>query len=521
MVGVFARLKLRTLVNIAASSAHPSLAVLAVLVILAGGLSTAWLARFLVIRVGADGLLVGGIYSIVAVVWLMGPVVMASIDETLEPRLFEGFALTRVELASGLTVAGMISPGSAYTLLLVLGVASGQVSVVGAGSAAIGAVVAAIIVWLLCLLEARFLTTLVSDLLRWRRGREVVSLAAVILLMVPSLLPVALIGGSVRDLSRVADVVRWNPFGALGLVSERLSDGDWPLAGGVVIAGVGLAGLLIGGFGWALGRLAVRTGDAAPVRRAHSGRAGPGWAGFLSGPSGAVAFKELKYLRRDVRVKAQLLASVVIAGALVFRAITGGLGPWAPLTVSLVSFALVAPLMFNTFGLDGGSFWVYVASGVSGRKVLLGKVVAYLLGLTPLVLVVLAVLAWASQSASYIIAGLFGALGTMALFVGVGAVIAVYAAYQLPEQNLFATRSAGQFRVMLFGLGGFVVAGLAMVPMVLLLGVGYARAGAVGVTMASVVAAIYGGLMLLMGVWVGGMLYDERAVRLIDVLDGE
>jgi hypothetical protein len=112
-------------------------------------------------------------------------------------------------------------------------------------------------------------------------------------------------------------------------------------------------------------------------------------------------------------------------------------------------------------------------------------------------------------------------MATSALFVGVGAVVAIYAAYQLPEENLFATRTAGQFRVMLFGLGGFFVTGLVLLPMAVGLLVGWAIGGAGGVTLAALVAVIYGGGVLAVGLWAGGSLFDERAMRLIEILDAE
>jgi hypothetical protein len=90
----------------------------------------------------------------------------------------------------------------------------------------------------------------------------------------------------------------------------------------------------------------------------------------------------------------------------------------------------------------------------------------------------------------------------------------------LPEENLFATRTAGQFRVMLFGLGGFIVTGLAVLPLAVGLLAAWAVAGAGGVTIGAAVAVLYGGGVLAIGLWLGGSLFDERAVKLIEVLDG-
>jgi len=521
MVGVFARLKLRTLFNIARAGKWPVLALVAMVVIGASGIGAAWLARFVIGKVEGDPLVVGIVYSGVGLIWIVGPIVMASIDQTLEPRSFENYPLTRYQMAAGLTVAGMISPGSAFTLLLVGGVAAGQTDALGWGWPAVGAWAAAGLAWVLCLLEARFLTTLVSDMLRWRRGREIVSLVALMLLVLPSLVPVTFVDGANPDFGWAARAVRWNPFGVLGGVAANLMEGDWLSSIGLLGMGVTLAAGLVFGFGWALGRLSIQTGDITPGRRLNSSGLGFGSSQLMSGPVGAVTAKELKYLRRDLRVKGQLLASVLIIVGLSYSALTGRLGPWAPMTVPAVSFALIAPLMFNTFGLDGGSFWMYVLSGVRGRQVLAGKMVAYLFAATPVLLVVTGLLAWSGRSISYLGAGFLTAMATSALFVGVGAVVAIYAAYQLPEENLFATRTAGQFRVMLFGLGGFFVTGLVLLPMAVGLLVGWAIGGAGGVTLAALVAVIYGGGVLAVGLWAGGSLFDERAMRLIEILDAE
>ncbi len=521
MVGVFARLKLRTLYNVGRSGKWPVLAVLAVVAIASFSAGAAWLAKLVVSRVDGDPLVVGIVYSGLALMWIIGPIVMASIDQTLEPRAFESLPLNRLQMASGLAVAGMISPGSVFTLLVVAGVAAGQTTVYGLGVAAVGAWFAAGLVWALCLLEARFLTTLVSDMLRWRRGRELVSLVALMLLVVPGLVPVTFVDSANPDFGWMARLVRLNPFGALGAVAANLKSGSWLLATAVLAAALVLGVGFVAGFGWALGRLSMHTGDAAAAQKLNSTELGFGSNRFLKGPIGAVAAKELKYLRRDLRVKGQLFASVLIIVGLAYSAVTGQLGPWAPMTVSAISFALVAPLMFNTFGLDGGSFWVYVLSGASGQKVLAGKVAAYLMTAAPILLVVSVLLAWSGRSASYLLAGFVTGIATSALFIGVGAIVAIYAAYRLPEENLFATKTAGQFRVMLFGLGGFFATGLVLLPLAVGLFAGWAIGGATGVTVASALALVYGGGVLLFGLWAGGRLFDERAVKLIEILDGD
>ena len=521
MVGVFARLKLRTLYNMARTGRWPVLAVLATLLIVGFGLGASSLARLVVSRVDGDPLVVGIIYSGLALMWVVGPIVMASIDQTLEPRAFENLPLDRFQIATGLAVAGIISPGSVFTLMLVAGVASGQTSAPGSGAATIGAWVAAVLVWALCLLEARFLTTFVSDMMRWRRGREIVSLVALMMLVVPGLIPITFVDSTNPDFGWMARLVRFNPFGLLASVSGNLAAGKWLPAAGALLLGVALTVALITGFGWALGRLSIQTGDAAGGQKLNSSGLGFGSIGGLSGPVGAVAAKEFKYLRRDLRVKGQLFASVLIIVGLAYSAVTGQLGPWAPMTVSAISFALVAPLMFNTFGLDGGSFWIYVLTGAPGRKVLAGKMVAYLLAATPVLLIVTVLLAWAGRSVSYVLAGFLTALASSALFIGGGAVIAIYAAYRLPEENLFATKTAGQFRVMLFGLGGFIVTGLAVLPVGVGLFAAWAVAGASGVTLGAVGALVYGGGVLAIGLWLGGALFDERAVKLIEILDGD
>ena len=59
MVGVFARLKLRTLYNMARTGRWPVLAVLATLLIVGFGLGASSLARLVVSRVDGDPLVVG------------------------------------------------------------------------------------------------------------------------------------------------------------------------------------------------------------------------------------------------------------------------------------------------------------------------------------------------------------------------------------------------------------------------------------------------------------------------------
>ncbi|MDH3193686.1 MAG: hypothetical protein OEM40_05130, partial [Acidimicrobiia bacterium] len=67
----------------------------------------------------------------------------------------------------------------------------------------------------------------------------------------------------------------------------------------------------------------------------------------------------------------------------------------------------------------------------------------------------------------------------------------------------------------------FIVTGLAVLPVGVGLVAAWAVAGASGVTLGAVVALVYGGGVMATGLWLGGSLFDERAVKLIEILDGE
>ncbi|MFP5331487.1 MAG: hypothetical protein ACLGHX_03860, partial [Acidimicrobiia bacterium] len=300
MARVFVRLKLRMLRNRLSTGGFLSGVGFVViwLAALAGGLGGG-LILGVVSRVSEDlvGPLTVLVFGAVGLAWLVVPVIIASLDDSLEARTFELLPFTPRQLAGGLLAAGLVGPG---TLATVLGLGYGSLLAFGAPSTAVAIVVIALTAVLLCVITARWATTRLSDLLRRRRGQEVAVLIVVGLSVLPALASVTF-AESVDDgadftgaLDSLAAIVQWSPWGALGRSVVAVGAGDWLLA---FLAWVYGAVATVGSF-ILVGRAMARLATVAPSDVvARAGRAGsrllPKRFPLPSTPVGVVAAKEL------------------------------------------------------------------------------------------------------------------------------------------------------------------------------------------------------------------------------------
>ncbi|MGH9188091.1 MAG: hypothetical protein ACRD0U_20155, partial [Acidimicrobiales bacterium] len=315
-------------------------------------------------------------------------------------------------------------------------------------------IVAGALLLLLGAATARTVTTLLASRLTSRRGRDALVIVGVLGGLAIQGLRFVNFGSIDPDvLDAVTGVARWFPPGMLGHAILDAHDGKLAVAVAELIPALCLLPLLLVVWGRALDRsLTVVTGGASARRRSRAVRSDlplvPRSLPFLaSSPWGAVAAKELRYVARDPRRKAALVANLVVGlGVPVYLSwqSDGGLGPGSVLLAVVAGYLGLLGAM-NQFGYDGAALWLDVVAGNRVRDELVGKNVAVAVQVVPVVLIASLGLAALSGGWAYVPAALVLTGAGLGAGLGVANVVSVRYPMRLPEgSNPFAGAGGGQ-----------------------------------------------------------------------------
>ncbi|GII53224.1 transporter [Planotetraspora thailandica] len=385
------------------------------------------------------------VFAVFTIGWALIPLVFFGLDETLDPSRLALFPLSTRQLAIGMTAASATGPWPLATLAILAGGIAGLSR--GPGGVVIG-LLAVALQFVLCLVVSRLITTALSGALRSRRGRDVLAVAAVFVVLafqLPNLIVNRSNPGDVAGLfSAAADVLRWTPP---GLAAHAIADGG--IAGVADLAAVAVVVVVLAWAWIAALRRALVLPDASnqgggSVRRSWIER-------FLPrGMLGAVVSKELKYARREPRGRIAWFSAIVVSGVIMFS-IRGDAGPSGP--GSVAGPACLAALMIglqagNVFGLDGRSFWMNAVAFPTEREMrtdLAGRHLGTAIIAVPLLAVVALVAGLLMGDASWALPAALTAWGVLGVTLGAGAVASVLLPYTVPERlNAFSGAAPGQ-----------------------------------------------------------------------------
>jgi ABC-2 type transport system permease protein len=524
---VFVRLKLRLLRNRLSTGGFLSGVgfVVVWLAALAGGLGGG-LVLGVLSRAAED--LIGAVTVLVftgtGLAWMIVPVILASLDDALEARSFELLPLSSRDLARGLLVAALVGPG---TLATVLGLGYGSLLAFGSAATFVPILLATVVMIMLCVGVARWATTRLSDLLRQRRGQEIAVLVVVAFTTIPAMLSLSLAEveeATASDVTAVFDamagVAQFTPWGAVGRAVVASAAGDWLFAAGALAYGAGVAWVSLMLFGRALRRLAVTVPAAGRSGRTAS-RLLPKRIPLPPTPVGAVAARELIAVRRDVRVRGQLLGGIV---AVLVLGVVGGMAligtPYAPFFAVVAVFIVVTAVTPNQFGYDGGSFWGYLTMAPDLGTVIKGKNLGWAVVALPIAVVASVAGGAASRDWSYVLAALLGSVAIALIWLGVGNITSIYGAYPLPETNLFGSRnlSGGAFVATMLGI---MASGFLTLPPALAVGVPVFLGSPLWATAGSIAGVAYAVFIYRIAVVQSGRLAHDRRFALLATLDGD
>ncbi|WP_067704294.1 hypothetical protein [Nocardia jejuensis] len=448
--------------------------------------------------------------------WICGPVLTGSSDETLQPEQFRLLPLTDRQLATGLAAAAFVGPAPVVNLIAFGGLV-GLAASLGL-AATLVAIVGAVLQLVFVVLLARVVVAWLGAAMRSRRGKDLgVLFAGLIgLAYYPLNLLVTNLGPALEDApSGLATALRAAPSGWAPYAVESAGRGDALMA---VLPLLGLAVLSV--VLWQSWAVLLRRRLTTPP--APAGQILDSGSGLLDRfvpptPVGAVVTKELRTWWRDSRRRATLLPLLLIGFVLpIFLAIKNGSGAIVPFSGGFVVW-LAAMAATNLYGLDGTAVWQTIVTPGAARADLRGRLIAWLLLVTPIALI-----------STLILPGVLGlaklypwALSILPVLLGVGvagiAILSTYAAYPLPPQrgNPFAgSGNPGCVKVLMqftVGIGQVVLS----IPVLAVLGIGLALDNPFVQWAALPLGLLVGGLAAMAGIRLGTTRLETRGPEIL------
>lgn len=459
------------------------------------------------------------IFSILTIGWVVIPIFLYGIDNTVDPSRFALFGVRPGQLLPGLWLAGLIGIPGACTLIVAL-------ALVGTWSVGVlpvlVALLTAVVGTLLCVLWSRALLTWMSGVLRGRRFRDLAVVGFVVLMLGFSLgLQVVtrvdvMSEESMRALlGRLALILGWTPFGWVWGLPGAVTLGLWgEVALRVLLTAALVAGLVLL---WR-SRLAVELTSPLDSSGGGGEMKPDSFADRLvpATPYGAVAGRSLRYWRRDPRFQVALVSLVVLPVFLIVISLVNGgelnLASWSPILIALIGGSSVV----SDLAYDNSAFGLHLLSGLSGQDDRRGRVTAYLWVVTPAVL--LAIVVTTIYTRDWGLVPSVVAICAVVLLAGLGAgaaVSAVIPGKMKPSGANPLTSSNGNLQSM---VGLMLTTGITAVVALPTLGlvIGSLVADLPWLSWLAIpVAGASGAVALVAGVRMGGRLMDRRGPELL------
>jgi ABC-2 type transport system permease protein len=367
MAWLFAQLKLRLLINALRSSntAKASFVISTIFAVALAVVTFLALASFSGKSTSVD--LTSVIFTVFAFGWLIAPIMIFSVDSTLDPATLALYPLRTRQLITGLLAASVTGAWPLANVAGLLGVTAGLAH---GPLGEIVAVVAVVLQVLFCITLSRFVTTSLASLLRSRRGRDLAAFLIVPLVALyeffTQVVPKAVAEGKITTASFTGfdSWMRWLPPGLAAHAIQDASDGR----PGVAFARLAALAAVIAAFGWlwvkSLSRALVTadtTTQAARVRGAKLPLAGLGLRG-------AVAARFWLYQRREPASLIYWAIVAVITAAVSASSIFGKQHHPGVIFASAVFGAAFAGVFHaNSAGLTGPPF-VLEGTALSGPR---------------------------------------------------------------------------------------------------------------------------------------------------------
>jgi ABC-2 type transport system permease protein len=480
-----------------------------------GGLVTALIALsiFQNLEVATVVSVLGG--SALILGWLVGPIIIAGLDSTVDAVRLAPFPLTRRQVmlalaGTGLTgIPGIVTTVAALATLIVW---------VRWPVAAVVAVPTVLLGVLTCVLASRLMGEL-SGGMGGRRSREIIGTVVLVVLIMtgPILTGVAALldqaGGDLwTRIQQAAGILAWTPLGAAWSVAPSVAAGQWlPALASTAIAIATLVVL------WIVWDRVIETAVSSPRQRATRAVAAGklGLFGVMpTGGVGATWARSLSGWLRDPRYLRQL---IVIPLFPVLFAFTGGTDGFMFLISPVLAALVMAAVGYADVSFDGTAFGTTLATGISGRADRLGRLLGAACVGIPLILVIAVATAVVAGDAAHLPAVLGAALGVLLAGYGACAVSSALIVTPVPAPGDSPFKSTpGQNSIV--GLLVFVVWAAvialslpAIVPAIVNAVTGDAMWGWIALA----VGVVFGAVVAIVGVLVGGRTLERTGPDLL------
>jgi ABC-2 type transport system permease protein len=467
--------------------------------------------------------------------WVLLPLILFGVDETLDPARFALLPVRRRTLLTGLMAAAMVGIPAFAAVVATSGLVIAA-ALLGGWGAALAQAVGIVAGLVLCVAASRAVTSAFATMLRSRKVRD---LAAILLACLAALLGPVQIGAMAladnADWERLrgpARVIGWTPLAAPYTVGVDVAEGRaWavPLKLLITLAAIALLlwwwsrtleSAMLGAESAGRPKVVAREGQAAAVAQLFP-RSLP-W--LPRNRYGALVAREARYWWRDARRRAGLITFAVIGVVMpvMVNLGSGGLtsGTVGPVVISLTMVfvgVLGAATLANQFGYDGSAYAANVVAGVPGAVELRARLTAFTIYLGPLLLVIAAIVATFLREPALI--GVM--LGSLAAAYGSGLAVnlfvSLHAAYALPEtSNPFAISTGSGVAKSLLSILGLIGATAVAVPIVVITAL--AGDAPAWLLLAGPVGVVYGVGAAWLGTYMVGDMLDRQMPELLQAV---
>ena len=313
-------------------------------------------------------------------VWTFGSVLFFAMDDSVSPQRLVLFPLRSRDLLVPLLVSDLLTLPGVFTLLVCCGFMIGWatdplLTITGIASTALGVVTG--------MLAGRILVTSLSRWLAARRSRDLLYVVLLLGLIAISWGGPLLSRGMFNlDLNReaielVGDAAGWSPMGWAWSLPADLAAGR----SGVAALRLALALVLLAAMIWLWSRQLDRA-LTSPLPSAGGGAptVSSPWLDrlFPPNPAGAIAARNLRYLRRDPRRFASVLVIMATPFFVVFMNMVRDeklIPEFLWLVAALATWMGGISALQDT-PMDGSALWLHAVSGIRGFEDRLGRLMA-------------------------------------------------------------------------------------------------------------------------------------------------
>ncbi|MGN9907947.1 ABC transporter permease [Phytohabitans sp. LJ34] len=472
--------------------------------------------------------------AVLVVSWVLLPLILFGVDETLDPARFALLPVRRRTLVTGLLAAALVGIPAFAAAVATTGLVI-TAALLGGWSAALVQALGVAAGLLLCVAASRAVTSAFATMLRSRKVRD---LAAILLACLAALLGPVQIGAMAlaenADWERLrgpARVLGWTPLAAPYTVGVDIAEGRaWAAPLKLLITAATIA-LLLWWWSRTLESAMVGAENAGPARTAVP--AGASAVAQLFPRSmpwlprtryGALVAREARYWWRDARRRAGLITFAVIGVIMpvMVNIGSGGLssGSAHPVVISLIMVfvgVLGAATLANQFGYDGSAYAANVVAGVPGAVELRARLTAFTTYLGPLLLVIAAIVAVFLREPSWI--GVM--IGSLAAAYGSGLAVnlfvSLHGAYALPEtSNPFAINTGSGVAKSLLSILGLIGAAAVSIPIVVVTAL--AGDAPAWLWLAAPIGLAYGAGAAWLGTYMVGDMLDRQMPELLQTI---